>query len=54
MTSDRPYRTAPGPDRAIEELRKYSETQFDPKVVSIFLDILEEDRNARGEAGRDN
>ena len=54
MTSDRPYRPAPGPDRAIEELRKYSGTQFDPKVVSLFLNILEEERNARGEAGRDN
>lgn len=54
MTSDRPYRPAPGHDRAIEELRKYSGTQFDPKVVSLFLDILEEERNARGEAGRDN
>lgn len=52
MTSDRPYRPAPGPDRAIEELRKYSGTQFDPKVVTLFLDILEEERNARGEAGR--
>lgn len=49
MMSDRPYRPAPGADRAIGELKKYSGAQFDPKVVSIFLDILEEERNARGD-----
>lgn len=48
MMSDRPYRPAPGIDRAIEELKRYAGTQFDPKVVSIFLDILSEESNARG------
>lgn len=48
MMSDRPYRPAPGASRAIEELKRYSGTQFDPKVVSTFLDILAEESNARG------
>lgn len=47
MTSDRPYRPAPGADRAIEELRRCAGTQFDPKAVSAFLNILEEEKNAR-------
>jgi HD-GYP domain-containing protein (c-di-GMP phosphodiesterase class II) len=37
MTSDRPYRKAPGKEYAISELKKYSGTQFDPKVVEAFL-----------------
>ncbi len=37
MTSDRPYRKALGRDIAIGELKKGSGTQFDPKVVEIFM-----------------
>lgn len=40
MTSDRPYRKALSISHAIEELEKNSGTQFDPKVVSVFRDIL--------------
>jgi putative nucleotidyltransferase with HDIG domain/PAS domain S-box-containing protein len=40
MTADRPYRSAPGIEYAISELKKYSGTQFDPKVVETFLNIL--------------
>ncbi len=40
MTSDRPYRKAPGKEYAISELKKYSGTQFDPKVVEAFLRTL--------------
>lgn len=47
MMSDRPYRPAPGADRAVEELKRCSGTQFDPKAVSAFLNILEEEKNAR-------
>jgi HD-GYP domain-containing protein (c-di-GMP phosphodiesterase class II) len=37
MTSDRPYRKALGRDRAISELKKGAGTQFDAKVVEVFL-----------------
>ena len=40
MISDRPYRKALSQQNAIEELKKYSGTQFDPKVVKAFLEIL--------------
>jgi putative nucleotidyltransferase with HDIG domain len=37
MTAVRPYRPNPmGPDKALEELRKYSGIQFDPAVVEAF------------------
>ncbi len=39
MTSDRPYRKALGRDIAIGELKKHAGTQFDPKVVEVFLRI---------------
>jgi HD-GYP domain-containing protein (c-di-GMP phosphodiesterase class II) len=41
MTADRPYRLSPGKEYAISELKKYSGTQFDPKVGEAFLRILE-------------
>ncbi|GAB1476137.1 hypothetical protein MASR2M70_09690 [Bacillota bacterium] len=41
MTQDRPYRKALSSDYAKEELRKNAGTQFDPKVVGIFLTHLE-------------
>ena len=45
MRSDRPYRRALTMDKAIEELKKNSGTQFDPKVINIFLSILEHNGN---------
>ncbi|GBD32284.1 MAG: hypothetical protein KatS3mg081_1978 [Gemmatimonadales bacterium] len=36
MTTDRPYRRALSYERVVEELEKYSGTQFDPRVVSAF------------------
>lgn len=41
MTSDRPYRPAPGRELAIAELKRCSGTQFDPQVVEVFLRVLE-------------
>jgi diguanylate cyclase (GGDEF)-like protein/PAS domain S-box-containing protein len=41
MTRDRPYRKRMTYDEAINEIRKYSGVQFDPKVVDIFLDIVD-------------
>jgi putative nucleotidyltransferase with HDIG domain len=41
MTSDRPYRKALRTIDALNEIMKYSGTQFDPRVVEAFLDIYE-------------
>jgi len=40
MLSERPYRKAYSKERAIEELRENSGTQFDPKIVETFLEVL--------------
>lgn len=40
MKSDRPYRKALTEETAIQELKRGSSTQFDPKIVEIFLEIL--------------
>ncbi len=40
MTSDRPYRPAPGIDYALSELQKYKGIQFDHRVVDAFLRVL--------------
>jgi HD-GYP domain-containing protein (c-di-GMP phosphodiesterase class II) len=37
MTSDRPYRTALSPGKAIAELERCSGAQFDPEVVDVFV-----------------
>ncbi len=39
MTSDRPYRRALAHDEAVKELQSGASTQFDPKVVEIFLTL---------------
>ncbi len=41
MTSDRPYRRAPGQSYAIEELRRHSGTQFDGDVVEALIRRLD-------------
>jgi HD-GYP domain-containing protein (c-di-GMP phosphodiesterase class II) len=40
MISKKPYRVAKTIEEAIDEIRKYSGTQFDPKIVEIFLKVL--------------
>ena len=40
MVSDRPYRTAPGHEFAVAELRRCSGTQFDPDVVAAFQAVM--------------
>jgi diguanylate cyclase (GGDEF)-like protein len=42
MTSDRPYRKALTPESALEEIKRHSGTQFDPKLVEIFVKLFEE------------
>ena len=41
MTSDRPYRKALKPEQVIEELKRYSGTQFDPLVAKEAIRLLE-------------
>ncbi|AJC73624.1 phosphohydrolase [Pseudothermotoga hypogea DSM 11164 = NBRC 106472] len=42
LTSDRPYRKAWTKQEAIEYIKNQSGRQFDPKVVEVFLKILEQ------------
>jgi HD-GYP domain-containing protein (c-di-GMP phosphodiesterase class II) len=41
IVHDQPYRSARTFEDAIAELRRCSGTQFDPKVVTAFLEWLE-------------
>ncbi len=41
MTSDRPYREGMPVDDAVAELVKNKDTQFDPSLVDIFLQLVE-------------
>jgi diguanylate cyclase (GGDEF)-like protein/putative nucleotidyltransferase with HDIG domain len=41
MTSDRPYRKAPGEEVAVAELRKHAGAQFDPQVVAALCRVLD-------------
>lgn len=45
MISERPYRQALGLPKAIAELKENSARQFDPKIVKLFLTILEKEPN---------
>ncbi len=41
MTSDRPYREAMSPQRALAELERCSGSQFDPRVIDALLEVLD-------------
>jgi len=43
MTTDRPYRRALSQSAAVDELRRCSGTQFDPKVIDTFINVLRND-----------
>ena len=40
MTNDRPYRKAKTKQEAIEELKNYSGTQFDPQLIETFIAVV--------------
>jgi len=44
MTTDRPYRKGLSHEIAIEEIEKYSGTQFDPKIAKTFVQVMENRR----------
>ncbi len=44
MNSDRPYRKKLSPQDILKELEKESGKQFDPKMIKIFISLLEEGR----------
>ncbi len=50
MTSDRPYRRGMSHEQALKVLQENAGTQFDPAIVSIFVELDEVVRNARAEA----
>jgi HD-GYP domain-containing protein (c-di-GMP phosphodiesterase class II) len=41
MLSDRPYRKALGLERALDQLRQGSGTEFDPRAVAAFIGLVE-------------
>jgi len=45
MTTDRTYRRALSHEQAIEELKRCAGSQFDPEIVDLFCQILEERKN---------
>jgi putative two-component system response regulator len=47
MTSDRVYRAALPVDRAWSELRAHSGTQFDPKILAVFEQVVDESGHLR-------
>ena len=46
LTSRRPYRKSYSKECAIEMIRKNSGTQFDPRIVDVFLKILKKERKS--------
>jgi hypothetical protein len=51
MMSDRPYRESLGLSAALAELTKGKGTDFDPKVVDVFLLLIRQGRIALGSSG---
>jgi len=45
MTSDRPYRNAMTPEEALNEIKKNAGKQFDPNIVDVFLEMMNEGRS---------
>ena len=46
MTSNRPYNKRKTYEEAMEELIKFSGTQFDPEIVKEFIQVIEENKDS--------
>ncbi|MGO9753054.1 MAG: HD-GYP domain-containing protein [Solirubrobacteraceae bacterium] len=46
MVTDRPYRKSLGHEQAIIELKRCAGAQFDPAIVTVFLALMAEEREA--------
>jgi HD-GYP domain-containing protein (c-di-GMP phosphodiesterase class II) len=53
MTSARPYRPALSLEQVVKELRQGAGLQFDPKLVEIFIGIIEASISERVKIGQD-
>jgi len=51
MTNDRSYRSAISREEALLELERNAGTQFDPEIVTAFIETMQSEREANG--GRD-
>ncbi len=60
MINKRPYKEAMSKEEAVEELKRCSGSQFDPKLIELFLEIIKEEDNqnekdnTRGETKKNN
>jgi hypothetical protein len=52
MTQDRPYREALPHHEAMDEIREYNGTQFDPDVVAVFEELMASRPDMRESMGR--
>jgi HD-GYP domain-containing protein (c-di-GMP phosphodiesterase class II) len=48
ITSDRPHRKARSVSEAVDELRRGSGTQFDPRLVEAFIKMIEREPQVTG------
>jgi len=53
MTSDRPYRKALPRDEAIGELKRCRGTSYDPEILDVFLEILDDESSEEVEIDLD-